>query len=144
MITGGCPGPVTLLPPNIDMSTPAASTSAASSSVTVGEMEGVMFFLEVPSELDSLRMNRVARLLLFLLAVGLVAADPALEPEPLDADPVRFLPTLLSASSSPLVSAVWEEGEKALARPLGVGAGLFCSMDDLRLLMLRRRGKTPL
>jgi hypothetical protein len=42
----------------------AASTSAASSSATVGEMEGAEFFLLVPRELERRRMKRVARLLL--------------------------------------------------------------------------------
>jgi hypothetical protein len=110
---------------------PAASSSASSSSATVGEMDGVVFFLLELSELERRRMKRDARLLaLLLLGFGLVVA----ESEPLD-------PVLPSASDSlPLVSVVMD-GDS----PLPVArAGLLWSRDDRRLPVLNRRGKERL
>jgi hypothetical protein len=96
-----------------------AAVSAASSSWSVGEIPGEGVFRLPPSDDDSRRMNLPARLFDFLSPPLLL-----LLPVP--------LPDLAS-SPEPLVSVIIV-GDKAD----GVTASLL--MDDLRLLMDRRRG----
>jgi hypothetical protein len=107
--------PVAVLP--LDWGTPmlAASTSASSSSATVGEIEGVMFFLLELSELERRRMNRLARLALLLFPiVGLVGLDPP------ETDPLFLslcpLALLASASESPPSAALAWGDNPALAK----------------------------
>lgn len=101
----------------------------------------MIFFLLELSELERRRIKRLALLPLPFPTVGLVAADPALEP--LDTEPLLLLLCPLTLLPSASESKARGGDRPALARLAAESAAgdVLCSIDDLRLLMLSRRGK---